>query len=193
MYSNVDCNNNLSSATKILDKKLDQRHLLELITYNFPSFETTEGEKRFSRTLCAPGSQMSITWVQILVLFQELCSGLDKVLMTLRCDLALKAGIFGLSQFLLEYCNEVPGKEPALITMVHKIFTFTIRRCHTVGWVTTMFKPALWGRLARCLPRAEEVLSWGLDLSGGLSAFDLSQVCFCLWLGRDVALGSPVC
>lgn len=72
VYSNADYNNYLSSATKILDKKLD--HLLDLITYNFPSFETIESETRFSWVLCAPGTQMSIMWVQILVLFQELCS-----------------------------------------------------------------------------------------------------------------------
>lgn len=60
VYSDVDCNNNLSSATKILDKKLDQRHLSDPITYNFPSFEITESETRFSSALCAPSSWMSI-------------------------------------------------------------------------------------------------------------------------------------
>lgn len=35
--------------------------------------------------------------------------GQGKVLVTLRCDLAPKAEVFGLSQFLVEYCNEVSG------------------------------------------------------------------------------------
>ena len=85
--------------------------------------------------------------------------GQGKVLVTLRCDLAPKAEVFGLSQFLVEYCNEVSGNESALITVIHKIFIFVIRLCHAVGWVTAMSKPALPGRLAHCLPRAEEILS----------------------------------
>lgn len=60
VYSDVDCNNKLSSATKILDKKSDQRHLSVLITYNFLSFEITESETRFSWALCALSGWMSI-------------------------------------------------------------------------------------------------------------------------------------
>jgi len=190
VYSNADCNNNLSSATKILDEKLDQRHQ-SLITYNFPSFQTAEPGAGFSWALCTQQPDVhhvstdfsAVSGTQLRVCCRG--EGWGKVLVTLRCHLALKAGVSGLSQFLLEYCSEVP----ALITMIHNILMLAIRHCHAVGWVTATSKPALSGRLTHCLPRATEVLSWGLGISGGLSVF--VQVCFWLWLGRDLPWAAP--
>lgn len=46
--------------------------------------------------------------------------------MTSRCEVALKAGVSKLSQFLLKYCNDTTANEPALITMVYQVLCLAL-------------------------------------------------------------------